>query len=132
MEANIAVEKVMLVSCYTAVDNMILENPPNTSGQGKDAVIPPEIRRWNWGAAVFMTIWVYANGLTFAQIRKEEGLPFIFAFFLGARGNAIAWKYVRWSSVEAFLRAQRRWEAAALVLLIVVVVWVAAFAFTTL
>jgi hypothetical protein len=28
----------------------------NTSGQGPNAVVPPEIKRWNWGA--FLLNWV--------------------------------------------------------------------------
>jgi len=96
--------------------------PSNTSGQGKNAYVPSQIRRWNWGAVVFSTIWALANGLTsdrktFTQILKDEGSASTKVFFysiLGPRGNELAWKYRRWPSVEAFLRVQRRWSVAAL------------------
>lgn len=106
---------------------MISEGTPNTSGQGNDAAIPPEIRRWNWGAAVFGSIWALANGLTsnretFERIGRDAGgnaflFYLLFYLRLGSRGNDLAWKYRHWSSVEAFQKAQRRWSIAALVLL---------------
>src|SRR2546428_8157797 len=105
---------------------MALENPPpNTSGQGKDALVPPEIRRWNWGAAVFTSIWALANGLTgnaetFTAILRNEGYTFgslFFYFSLGSRGSELAWKYKQWPTVAAFRRVQTRWSVAGLVLL---------------
>jgi hypothetical protein len=106
---------------------MTPDNPPsNTSGQGKDALVPPEIRRWNWGAAIFSSIWALANGLTsdkdtFAAILRNEGYQLGGAFFyqsLGSRGSELAWKYKQWPSVAAFQRVQTIWSVAGLALLI--------------
>ena len=33
----------------------------NTSGQGKDAVVPAEIRGWSWGAFFLTWIWGVGN-----------------------------------------------------------------------
>lgn len=89
---------------------------PNTSGQGKNALVPPEIRKQNWGAAILNGIWLLGNGLWFTDISKEgyrSGRMFIYPN-LGPRANEIAWKYRRWDSVESFLRVQQRWSVMAL------------------
>lgn len=33
------------------------EDRENTSGQGRSAVVPPEIKRWIWGAFLLNWIW---------------------------------------------------------------------------
>jgi len=37
------------------------EPPKNTSGQGSSAVIPQEIRGWNWGAFLLNWLWSVDN-----------------------------------------------------------------------
>ncbi|HLH89365.1 MAG TPA: hypothetical protein VKX28_13005 [Xanthobacteraceae bacterium] len=37
------------------------KNADNTSGEGERAVVPPEIRRWNWGAFPLHWIWGIGN-----------------------------------------------------------------------
>ena len=49
----------------------------NTSGQGKSASVPKEIRTWNWGAFLGNGIWAIANHVWI-------GLPTLFFQFLGA------------------------------------------------
>jgi hypothetical protein len=92
----------------------------NSSGQGKDSVVPPEVRGFNWGALVFGSIWNLSN-LPMSRLRQiiqDEGLGYsgylFFSFFLPSNGNELSWKYKRWASVEAFKRTQRRWKIAAL------------------
>ena len=40
----------------------------NTSGQGKSAIVPNEIKGWNWGALFFNIIWGIFNRTYFALL----------------------------------------------------------------
>jgi hypothetical protein len=81
-----------------------------TSGRGADAVVPHQIQRWNWGAFFLTFIWglrhrVYSSLFVF--------VPFVGLFvpiLLGLNGNELAWRAVRWNSIEEFLRVQRSWS----------------------
>jgi hypothetical protein len=103
----------------------------NTSGQGKDAIIPEEIKKWNWGAFLLNGIWGPANGVYIALL---SFIPFLISPFLvllidpiylylylfipitlpmslilGIRGNKWAWQNKRWESVEHFQKTQQEW-----------------------
>jgi hypothetical protein len=45
---------------YSGTDGEVpIDN--NTSGQGERGFVPPEIRRWNWGAFLLNWIWGIGN-----------------------------------------------------------------------
>ena len=93
----------------------------NSSGQGKAAVIPPEIRGWNWGAFFLTWIWGIFNGTFIALLMFIPFVNLVMWFVLGAKGNVWAWQNKKWESVEAFKKVQRIWGicgAVAFVLLI--------------
>ena len=106
----------------------------NTSGQGYSAVVPPEIKGWNWGA--FLATWVWAIGnkvwigllafipwaVSLAMLWRGWGgasLQFLFyttslvslllAIILGIKGRRWAWQKRKWQSVEQFRGTQRIW-----------------------
>jgi hypothetical protein len=89
----------------------------NTSGQGKHAVVPPEVDRWNWGAFLLNWIWGLANNTTLALLVFIPCVNFVMPFVLGLRGSAWAWQNKRWESVEQFRKAQRYWALAGFALL---------------
>ncbi|MGA7180710.1 MAG: cytochrome c oxidase assembly factor Coa1 family protein [Thiobacillaceae bacterium] len=82
----------------------------NTSGQGKAAVVPPEIKGWNWGAFLLNWVWGIGNEtyISFLVVIPYFGL--IFLFVLGAKGSEWAWRNKKWESVEQFRRVQRKWS----------------------
>lgn len=86
----------------------------NTSGQGKAALLPPEISGWNWGAFLLNWIWGICNGTFLALLVFVPFVGFIMPFVLGAKGSEWAWRNKRWDSVEHFKRVQRNWAIAAL------------------
>ena len=88
----------------------------NNSGQGKLATIPTEIDKWNWGAFFLNWIWGIGNNTPIALLMFVPLVNFIVPFFLGAYGNAWAWKNKRWDSVEHFQKVQRRWAFGALII----------------
>jgi len=94
----------------------------NTSGQGKGAVVPPEIRRWNWGAFLLNWIWGAANGTYIAFLMFVPLVNVVMIFVLGAKGSEWAWRNERWRDVEHFRRVQRQWAIWGLVAWIAVIV----------
>jgi hypothetical protein len=95
----------------------------NSSGQGKDAIVPEEIKKWNWGAFLLSGFWGLGNGtyigllsfVPFTWIMLDISfwillIPvFVISVILGFKGNEWAWRNKRWESVEHFQRVQRKW-----------------------
>jgi hypothetical protein len=82
----------------------------NTSGQGSQAVIPDEIRGWNWGAFLLNWIWGLGNATYIALLMFVPLVNLIMPFVLGAKGNVWAWQNRKWPSIDAFKREQRIWS----------------------
>jgi hypothetical protein len=87
----------------------------NTSGQGANAPVPPEIDRWNWGAFFLNWIWGIGNNTLIALLTLVPCAGFVMPFVLGAKGSAWAWRNRKWQSVAEFQRAQRTWTLASVV-----------------
>lgn len=96
---------------------------PNTSGQGKTAIVPTEIKGWNWGAFLLSFWWGIFNRVWISLLCLIPYAGIIMAFVLGAKGNEWAWQSKRWDSVEHFKKTQRTWRnwGIALVVLLVIV-----------
>jgi TPR repeat protein len=93
----------------------------NSSGQGKSAIVPPEIDRWNWGAFLLNWIWGLGNRVYIALLMFVPFVNIVMAFVLGAKGSAWAWKNRRWESVERFKRVQRLWAIAGVIVLVLTI-----------
>ena len=89
-------------------------NGDNTSGQGESAVIPDEVRGWNWGAFVLTWLWGICNRVWIALLVLIPFPPFMLAWaiVLGVKGNRWAWQSKRWESIRHFKSIQRRWGIA--------------------
>ncbi len=85
------------------------ESSANTSGQGTIAVIPQEIRGWNWGAFLLSWIWGLGNSVWIALLALIPYVGLIMAIVLGVKGNEWAWQNKRWDSIEHFKRTQSAW-----------------------
>ncbi len=80
-----------------------------TSGQGKDAAVPEEIRGWNWGAFLLNWIWGIGNRVWISLLCFVPFANVIMPFVLGAKGNEWAWQSKAWNSIEHFKKTQRTW-----------------------
>jgi ABC-type Fe3+ transport system permease subunit len=89
----------------------------NTSGQGANAAVPPEVQGLNWGAFLLSWIWGIGNSTWIALLCFVPFVGTIMQFYLLFKGNELAWKNKRWDSVEAFKATQRKWMIAGLVIL---------------
>jgi len=81
----------------------------NTSGQGKKAIVPPEIDRWNWGAFLLNWIWGIGNNTFIALLMFVPFVNFIMPFVLGVKGSAWAWQNKEWESIDHFKAVQKKW-----------------------
>jgi zinc-ribbon domain len=88
---------------------------PNTSGQGRDALVPPEIDRWNWGAFFLGWIWGLGNRVYISLLSLIPIVGVVMAFVLGAKGSEWAWRNKTWPSIERFKTVQRQWTVAGLI-----------------
>lgn len=107
----------------------------NTSGQGKFAIVPAEIDRWNWGAFLLNWIWGIGNNTFIALLVFVPFFGFVMPFVLGVKGSAWAWRNKRWDSAEHFLIVQKKWAKwAALVYFLLIGLFAASMfsAFTAL
>ena len=82
----------------------------NTSGMGKDAVIPPGVAGWSWGAFLLNWIWAVGNRTWIGLLCWVPYLGFVMSFVLGFKGREWAWRNKRWESIEEFQRVQRLWS----------------------
>jgi len=98
----------------------------NTSGQGKLATIPEEIRGWNWGAFLLNWIWGIGNGVWIALLTLIPYVNIIMPFVLGVKGNEWAWRNRKWDSIEHFKRVQRNWARVGIYIIVVSLILVLA------
>lgn len=71
--------------------------------------IPPEVRRWNWGAFFLTWIWGIGNNVLIAFLCFVPFVNFVWPIVLGIKGGEWAWQKKRWDSLEHFQRVQRIW-----------------------
>ena len=115
------------VHCRFCVDRVLPSTggtPPvgNTSGQGRLAVAPPEVRGWNWGAFFLTWIWGVVHGVWISLLCLIPWVGLVFAFVMGAKGNEWAWQSRQWNSVEDFKKTQRVWAWVGLAIFVLGVV----------
>jgi hypothetical protein len=93
------------------IENSNLTNPStNTSGMGKDAVVPEEVKGWSWGGFLWGWIWAISNRTWFGLLTLIPGLGFFIYIILGIYGKEWAWKNKKWDSIEAFKTSQKKWS----------------------
>jgi hypothetical protein len=94
----------------------------NTSGHGEFAVIPDEIKGWNWGAFWFTWIWGISNRSFVALLVFIPILNLFVPFYLGAKGNELAWRNRIWESTEEFTSEQRAWSIGGWIIAILLII----------
>lgn len=84
----------------------------NTSGMGKDSVVPEGVRGWSWGAFLLNFIWGIGNNVYIALLCLIPVVNLVMMVVLGFKGREWAWRKRRWISVEEFRKTQKRWGIA--------------------
>jgi hypothetical protein len=98
----------------------------NDSGTGPGAVLPAELRGFNWGALTLNLIWSIAHSSWLGLLVMVPCAGIIMPFVLGFKGNEWAWQNRKWRSSEHFKATQRMWMVCGFVvtLIFIVLVWV--------
>jgi hypothetical protein len=87
------------------------------TGYYAESQIPPEVRKWNWGAFMFNWIWGCGNGAYLALLYFIPVFGwFVWPFVCGARGNIWAWKSGKFKDLDTFLTTQRTWNIAGIIM----------------
>jgi hypothetical protein len=84
----------------------------NTSGKGSLYEVPKEVKKWNWGAFWLTWIWGIFNGTYIALLALLPIANLVMPFYLGVKGNELAWRNSYWYSTERFHQSQRKWAIA--------------------
>jgi hypothetical protein len=84
-------------------------------GRYGDPEVPPEIRRWNWGAFMFSWIWGVGTRTWISLLALIPCFNLVFIFILGAKANEWAWKTGEYRDLETFKRVQESWNRAGFV-----------------
>ena len=100
------------------MDNQITNNS-NTSGMGKEAVVPEEIKGWSWGAFLWGWVWGLGNKTYIALWTLVPIVNWVMVFVVGYKGNEWAWRNKEWVNIEEFKQVQRSWSKWGLILLVV-------------
>lgn len=93
--------------------------PPSHSEPGE---VPPGIRRWNWGAFLLSWVWGIAHGVWISLLVFIPVINLVVPFYLGLKGNELAWKTGRWTDVDAYLERQKKWAVAGVIVAVISII----------
>ena len=105
----------------------------NTSGNGQAAVLPEELKGYNWGAFLLSWIWGIGNKTYITLLSFLVAfIPFIgclaalgMNIWFGFKGNEWAWQNKHFESIEHFKSNQKKWTIAGIIVTIVsIIVWI--------
>lgn len=91
--------------------------PANDSGQ-KTAILPPELRGFNWGGLLLSWVWAIGNNAWLGLLGIIPIVGLIMRVVLGFKGNEMAWRGRKWESVEQFRATQKTWTIAGLAIVV--------------
>ena len=120
--------KLICEECRKTIEGKIYCEPcsrliaENTSGQGSLAVVPKEVKGWNWGAFLLSWIWGIGNHVWLALLALIPYAGVIMNFVLGVKGSEWAWQNRRWDSIEHFKRTQRTWAKWGIGIVIAIII----------
>lgn len=104
----------------------------NTSGSGQAAVLPEELKGYNWGAFLLNWIWGIGNKTYITLLSFLVAfIPFIggfaalgMAIWFGFKGNEWAWQNKHFESIEHFKSNQKKWAIAGIIVTILsIIIW---------
>ncbi|KGN02434.1 ribonuclease G [Clostridium novyi A str. 4570] len=84
--------------------------------------VPPEIKRWNWGAACFNILWGFGNKCYLPLLSFIPIFNIIWFFVCGFKGNSWAWKKGNYKNVEEFMLVQKTWNRAGIAYFIIAII----------
>jgi hypothetical protein len=90
---------------------------------GNDPATLKDIKGFNMGACMLTWVWMLFSGMPswgfgamLASMCPPVGL--ILSFYLGYKGNELAWRYRHFESVEEFRKFVRKWDIYGVIFLL--------------
>ena len=68
------------------------------------------LKKWNFGAFFFTWLWGIFNETYIALLTFIPIINIFVLFYLGYKGNELAWKNKTWPSLKYFNTVQRLWS----------------------
>jgi hypothetical protein len=97
----------------------------NDSGTGATAVLPAELRGFNWGGFLLSLFWAIAHNTWLGLLCLVPGIGWIMSFVLGFKGNEWAWQNRKWDSIEHFRATQKVWTIWGIIIaVLMLVLWI--------
>lgn len=81
----------------------------NDSGSGNTAILPQELRGFNWGALMLTFLWSINMRAWIGLLSLIPYVGFIVHIVAGFKGNEWAWQNRRWESIQQFKDVQKAW-----------------------
>ena len=100
---------------------------PATGGMSINGPFPQELNGWNWGAFLLNWMWAIGNSVWIGLLMFVPFVNIIMPFYLGAKGNELAWEHRKFASVEQYKDVQNAWKSCGFILIILQIALVATF-----
>ncbi len=84
-------------------------------GQHHRLTLPPELKKWNWGAFVYNIMWGIGHKVYSPLLCLIPFFGVIWIFICGARGNQWLWESGQYSNTTELLNSQKSWNRAGFV-----------------
>ncbi len=106
----------------------------NMSAYANSISLSKELKKFNWGAFCFTWIWGIKNNVPVAMLgivfllavlaKPIIGimLSILFSYWLGKKGNELAWASGKYTNIKKFQVTQQKWSALGLI-----AIWVLLF-----
>lgn len=100
---------------------------PATGNLSINGPFPQELDGWNWGAFLLNWMWAIGNSVWIGLLMFVPFVNMVMPFYLGAKGNQLAWEHRKFASVQQFKDVQNAWKSWGFILIIVQIALVATF-----
>lgn len=83
-----------------------------------------DLKKWNWGAFMFNIVWGIGNNSYLPLLCLIPLFNIVWIFVCGAKGNQWAWEKGEYSNIDEFMKVQKTWNRAGLVMFLFTVIFV--------
>lgn len=87
----------------------------NGSGTGPTAILPDELKGFNWGACLLGWVWAICNNTWIGLLCLIPYIGLIMFIILAIKGNEWAWQNRQWENAEQFKQVQAIWTRSGII-----------------
>ncbi len=82
-------------------------------------MIPPELKKWNWGAFAMNILWGIGHKVYLPLLCLIPLFNIVWIFVCGAKGNKWLWESGRYQTPQELIKSQETWNRAGFVAFII-------------